>query len=167
MGVSGQGYNGGCGAHDSGICDSAGGGNPKGGGGGGSGGIGETATMSNGGDGGIGIQSDITGVLTNYAGGGGGHTYNAGSEGMGGLGGGGDGGRSSGAPGGLKHGVSGQANTGGGGGGNPYASYTTGGSGLVILRTLYNATIQTSDYEHFVNNGFNVYIIKSSGSITF
>ena len=93
--------------------------------GGGGGGAGQVGADDMGGKGGDGLQSNITGTATYYAGGGSGFP-NGGSCGpiyTGGLGGGGDG----------KcpfNGGSGVANTGGGGGGGGGA----GGSGLVIIR---------------------------------
>ena len=104
-----------------------------GGGGGGAGAPGVSASgYQAGGDGGVGMQSDITGTAT-YYGGGGGANYN----GKGGLGGGGDGFGSDNVA------KAGTPNTGGGGGG--YSTYNgidpgtyqdggAGGSGVVIVR---------------------------------
>jgi uncharacterized repeat protein (TIGR02543 family) len=107
-------------------------------------------------DGGIGLQSNITGSNAYYAGGGGGafgyynyvaelaNYYSAGA-GAGGLGGGGAGSDYIGAI-----GTAGTANTGGGGGGGGFASSGgvstsfaggAGGSGVVILRFLNTKTI--------------------------
>jgi hypothetical protein len=88
---------------------------------------------SNGGDGGNGFASSISGVSTYYGGGGAGSPPNGG-KGQGGLGGGGD---SGGAV-----GQNGEANTGGGGGGAAQGTPGVvfggnGGSGIVILRYLY------------------------------
>jgi hypothetical protein len=83
--------------------------------------------LPNGGNGGNGIASSISGVSTYYGGGGGGNPPNNG-KGLGGLGGGGN----SGSPGG-----NGTANTGGGGGGSARGigqKAGNGGSGVVILR---------------------------------
>ena len=132
------------------------------GGGGGAGGVGGTGLGLRAGDGGIGLQSDITGVNTYYAGGGGGgyHGNNAGSPlllsiangdaensaGDGGLGGGGAGGQftdynlSEVVVGG--NGVDGLGGGGGGAGkqGNESSIGGDGGSGVVILRQLTVAT---------------------------
>jgi hypothetical protein len=106
------------------------------GGGGGAGGKGTNATSDTPGNGGVGLQSSISGTATYYAGGGGGgggSGVNT-SEGSGGLGGGGRGGR-------ARAGVSGTTNTGGGGGSGGFNGGTnydggTGGSGIVIIRYL-------------------------------
>jgi len=99
------------------------------GGGGGAGGPGTRGGRFLCGDGGIGIQSSITGQPVWYGGGGGGGVYNQNpsSGGRGGLGGGG----SSEFPGNR----AGSPNTGGGGGGiwNPCDLGNAGGSGVVIL----------------------------------
>ena len=83
-----------------------------------------------GGNGGVGLQYDITGTSVYYAGGGGGGAAQSSNDGGdGGLGGGGTGGNSSVTP------TAGQANTGGGGGGgNNDVSGADGGSGIVIVR---------------------------------
>jgi hypothetical protein len=103
--------------------------NPAGGGGG-AGGAGTQAGSAIGqGDGGIGVQSNIDGVLTYRGGGGGGGA--SGRNNPGGLGGGGEGANGSGLAG------NGVSNTGGGGGGGwTYASGFggAGGSGIVIIR---------------------------------
>ena len=110
------------------------------------------------GDGGIGIQSSISGTSTYYAGGGGGgqagrnSPYNSigyaannsvpETHGAGGLGGGGGGGHNDvatlgGADGTLLAGEDGTPNTGGGGGGaGSYGASGAGGSGIVIIRYL-------------------------------
>lgn len=111
-GIFGQGFSGGLG-NDNGVT-------PEGNGGGG--GAGEPGFNYNAatrpGDGGNGIQSDITGVLRYYAGGGASGFFQNGITPSGGLGGGGS------------AGVAGQINTGGGAGGN----FASGGSGIVIIR---------------------------------
>ena len=136
-GVTGQGFNGGN------VSSSS---TYKHGGGGGAGGAGVSGTSTKSGDGGIGIQINITGTNTYYAGGGGGGSHNSdnGSTNsnmgsVGGLGGGGAGG----TPTKVSNGVNGVANTGGGGGGASVpsgggSSGGTGGSGIVIIR--YNFT---------------------------
>lgn len=80
-----------------------------GGGGGGAGAIGGSGYGTN--NGGIGVQYDISGTLTYYAGGGGGVNGTSGGQGGGGV-----------------QNVDGTANTGGGGG-----SAANGGSGIVII----------------------------------
>ena len=96
------------------------------GGGGGAGGAGVNGTFELGGNGGIGMQFNITGTNLYYAGGGGGqNTYY--TNGSGGLGGGG-----SALGGNGENGVNGLG--GGAGGGSTGASGGNGGSGIVIIR---------------------------------
>ena len=94
---------------------------------------GQVARIDYGGDGGIGLQYNITGVNTYYAGGGGGGIHNNQNNGYPGSGGSGGGGNA-GQP--YNAGTSGLANTGGGGGsgGGGNASGGAGGSGVVIIR---------------------------------
>jgi len=80
--------------------------------------------------GGIGRQSDITGVNTYYAAGGGGSGGATNNWAAGGTGGGGDGGGVSNNP----VATAGQANTGSGGGGGQNGPGGAGGSGVVIIR---------------------------------
>lgn len=124
--IGGQGYNGAaCGT------DWCGGG----GGGAGPGAVGGIPVVSGttrAGNGGSGIQLDISGTPTFYAGGGGGGAYNASLASSGGNGGGGAGGLNS-------QGLQATENTGGGGGGGGFnggISYRggNGGSGIVIIR---------------------------------
>lgn len=98
-----------------------------GGGGGGAGGFAFAAVSQNGG---IGCQSQMSGVLTYYAGGGGAGSA-GGTNSSGGLGGGGAGSVSNGVA-----STAGTANTGGGGGGGEGFSgpSAAGGSGIVIIR---------------------------------
>ncbi len=98
-----------------------------GGGGGGAGGYAFAAVSRTGGNG---CQSQMSGVLTYYAGGGGAGSA-GGSNSAGGLGGGGTGSTANGTAAG-----SGTANTGGGGGGGegPAGPGGAGGSGIVIIR---------------------------------
>lgn len=108
-----------------------------GGGGGGAGGVGGNATSSTvGGNGGLGREIDITGVMVGYAGGGAGAARGTGTVGTlpttswGGSFGGGSGNITS-------RGGNGTPNTGGGGGGGGVTSGTgggDGGSGIVIIR---------------------------------
>jgi hypothetical protein len=127
-GTSGQGNSGGNGNGDH-----------AGGGGGGKGGSGATAGSStSAGNGGSGGTNDYrTGSNVTYAGGGGGGVWSGSGKGNGGSGGGGNGSynNNSNAP------TAGSTNTGGGGGGagsqgnnTSYASQTTGGSGIVVIR---------------------------------
>jgi hypothetical protein len=131
-GTAGQGFAGGIGQF--------GGGNGYwGGGGGGAGAVGADANSTNG-NGGVGLQSSISGTSTYYAGGGGGGSWSAsgGSAGTGGLGGGGNGGFSS-------SGSAGTANTGGGGGGGDNGSGAgNGGGGAGGMQTISGQTIDTN-----------------------
>ena len=103
-------------------------GNSAGGGGGGAGTVGGDGNTANiGGAGGNGLEFDITGTATYYAGGGGAQGSDGG--GLGGLGGGGNGGLGSGAA------TNGSLNTGGGGGGRrDTALGGSGGSGVIIVK---------------------------------
>lgn len=110
-GTAGQGYGGGFGNWTRGY-----------GGGGGAGGAGQDGTNLKAGDGGVGLQSSITGTATYYGGGGAGGTNGYGNvvtSGTGGLGGGGN------------SGVNGTNGLGGGAGGRGGG---LGGSGVVIVR---------------------------------
>ena len=131
-GTDGQGYAGGHGG------GTGGGGEAGAGGGGGAGAVGANGTTNNGGDGGIGVASDIieTGTDVWYAGGGGGSVANTDSDG-----GNQDGGDNGFTKGGGGKGTNtsttdqdGQANTGGGGGGIDNGTGGDGGLGVVILR---------------------------------
>jgi hypothetical protein len=130
-GVAGQGNNGGSSRFPTAnLCWGSGGG-------GGAGAVGAdgtgTGSSASGGKGGDGLQSDITGELKYYAGGGGGGTFSgatSGTAGTGGLGGGGAGTKVD-----ANNGGDGAANTGGGGGGGGInASGGDGGSGIVVIR---------------------------------
>ncbi len=133
-GTSGQGNSGG---------PKAGGPAGGGGGGGGAGAVGGTSSTASdgGGVGGAGLAYDISGVSTYYGGGGAGKSVSSSSyTGLGASGGVGGGGRGATACGGCsgtnKFATSGTANTGGGGGGGPIDSsnWSSGGSGIVIVR---------------------------------
>ena len=166
----GQGHNGGNIISSSGYYNHAGGG--------GAGGVGGDGTSTRRGDGGIGIESSITGTATYYAGGGGGGSHNpvpSSGGGAGGLGGGGAGGTA----GQSSPGVSGTPNTGGGGGGaststGGNSSGGAGGSGIVVLRYLgtpkaTGGTItQSGGYtiHSFTNVGTNNFTITEGGTVT-
>jgi hypothetical protein len=133
-GTPGQGFDGGGGYTTSGQVYAASGG-------GGAGGVGENGSDTKGGDGGIGISSDISGTLRYYAGGGGGSVYDSTNSGLGGLGGGGDGAYGSGGGDGERH-------TGSGGGGRDSRGTENkgsgnGGSGIVILKYTETTTTTT------------------------
>ena len=145
-----QGYDGGGG-------NTSGAPNYGGSGGGGAGAVGVAGSSSVGGDGGVGIQNDITGTNTWYAGGGGGSMAGPGAASDGGNSGSGANGRTNGGGGNgvnasnqlLKDGV---ANTGGGGGGTSSVSSGAGGSGIIVLRRLTSSesagadlTLQSTD----------------------
>lgn len=102
-----------------------------------------------------------------FAGGGGGTISTASSVRQGGLGGGGNGSRQGSAP------ESGAANTGGGGGGPwTYQAYSTGGSGVVIIRLSTDVRVDVSagltySTDTSVSNSI-AYIFKSgTGTVTF
>jgi hypothetical protein len=127
------------------------------------------------GNGGTGICSTITGSRIFYAGGGGGGITSGGSTtssvGIGASGGGNGGGNNDGF-----YATPGFANTGGGGGGGgsnynvAYQASGAGGSGIVIIRYPQNLNAPastTGNPQILYNNGFQIYIWTSSGSITF
>lgn len=108
----------------------------SGGGGGGAGAPGQEGQINNAGAGGDGLQVDITGTDTYYAGGGGGGTELTTVRSSGGAGGGGAGGASDpGSDPGRVSGVDGTNGLGGGGGGLKWGTTPgKGGSGIVIVR---------------------------------
>ena len=115
--------------------------NASGGGGGGAGAKGVDGASQVAGAGGKGLQFDISGTVTYYAGGGGGGSTGTFTAGAGGAGGGGSGGTNSGA------GTAGTASTGGGGGGSAGGGTGgTGGSGVVIIR--YYTTAPTASVRY-------------------
>jgi hypothetical protein len=122
--------------------------------------------------GGTGISSTITGQNVFYAGGGAGSTYqtttNYGLP-LGGAGGGGNGGYYNGSA--YVQPVSGTANSGGGGGGGiGSVGGANGGSGIVIIRypaNLAPPTAVTGGPQILYNNGYQIYVFTSSGTITF
>ena len=149
-GTSGQGNAGGNG--------SAVAGSPAGGGGGAGGAGGGASTKT----GGVGLQYDITGTATYYAGGGGGGSHSSG-EGAGGNGGGGRG---------YTHGTynastdDGTANTGGGGGGGS-AARSNGGSGIVIIKIPNTVSATGSGFTETTTGSSKVLSFTSSGNVTF
>jgi hypothetical protein len=143
-GTTGQGYAGGTGST-----------HYAGGGGGGAGAAALNTSLSNTPtNGGVGVQTSISGTPTYYAGGGAGSTGGS----VGGLGGGGDGT-------GTSPGRNGTVNTGGGGGGNG----STGGSGIVIIRhpSILTTASTTGSPNVITSGGYTVYTFTSSGTITF
>ena len=149
-GTSGQGNAGGNG--------SAVAGSPAGGGGGAGGAGGGASTKT----GGVGLQYDITGTATYYAGGGGGGSHSSG-EGAGGNGGGGRG---------YTNGTynastdDGTANTGGGGGGGSGA-LSNGGSGIVIIKIPNTISATGSGFTETTTGSSKVLSFTSSGNVTF
>ena len=130
------------------------------GGGGGAGAVGGTAQTTKAGNGGVGIQSSITGSNVFYGGGGGGgRITERGSSTIatGGSGGGGNGFM------GASVAVAGTANTGGGGGGGAAA----GGSGVIIIRHLdtFSTGVTTGNPTVVKSGGYVVYTFTSSGTI--
>lgn len=119
------------------------------GGGGGAGGVGSNGTSTTGGNGGVGILSDISGVSTWYAAGGGGSTYYGGTAGTGGSGIGGNGVSVE-----TGNGTSGAVNTGSGGGGaGVNGTGGNGGKGIVILK--YSTSNIAISFYHKISSGFN------------
>jgi hypothetical protein len=109
------------------------------------------------GNGGIGLENTITGIIPTpyYAGGGGGGSIGNGSGGAGGLGGGGAGS-------GTSTGVNGTANLGGGGGGGgntgvPGNNSGAGGKGVVIISSEIDIT-NSADYRRRNKNVQVVFI---------
>ena len=149
-GTSGQGNAGGNGSAVS--------GSPAGAGGGAGGAGGDASTKT----GGVGLEYDITGTATYYAGGGGGGSYSSGA-GAGGNGGGGDG---------YTHGTynastdDGTANTGGGGGGGTGA-VSNGGSGIVIIKIPNTISATGSGFTETTTGSSKVLSFTSSGNVTF
>jgi len=148
LGINGQGYAGGKGSGNAPPDYGSGAG-------GGAGQVGVSGTSTKGGNGGIGIESYISGSGVYYAGGGGGAVNNTtGVVGDGGLGGGGAGSQSDTIP------TAGTSNTGGGGGGgggNAGAGPqdgADGGSGIVIVRYLVNQT---------TSSNFTTLVVSSNG----
>ena len=113
-----------------------------GGGGGGAGGVGGAGSANGsgaiGGTGGSGKDSNITGAIVTYAGGGAGGFFQSGTRGIGGTGGGGSGGTGGVAP---DIGTDGRGGGGGGGGvqNGVYGQGARGGSGVVIVRYSFPA----------------------------
>ena len=161
-------------------------GDSMGGGGGGAGGAGDSgpSNVTTPRNGGIGIQSNISGTTYYYAGGGGAAGHTAANGGAGGLGGGGGGASfgftgGAGGTGGTANGVSGgsggntaggngAANTGGGGGAGAWGSGSggNGGSGVAILRYTGSAA-QVSSTNAIVTSVGNDTVLTFNSSGTF
>ncbi len=141
--------------------------NVGGGGGGGAGSPGSSASAlgGRGGAGGNGLGYLITGTLTYYAGGGGG-SRNSGVGGPGGIGGGGSGGRGS-AGTAWDTNINGQANTGGGGGGSYETASGNGGSGIIVLRSLFKAASTSGTVTEIIDGDFYVYKFTGTGTIVY
>jgi hypothetical protein len=160
------GWNGGGGSYDYNTANAGQGGfaggnafsNRSCGGGGGSGGVGQNATITNPGNGGIGVLSNIDGKY--YGGGGGGGEYQGTATGLG-THGGGDGGRGN-----SIYGSDASANTGGGGGGGPsttnYPNSGRGAAGIVIIQ--YPGTPNATGGTITQVSGFTVHTFTSSGT---
>ncbi len=165
LGTAGQGYN----AGGSVGTNSYLGPNFPGSGGGGAGGSSaNVTTTTTGTNGGIGVQSSITGTPTYYAGGGGGSAQGGGVSGSGGLGGGGNAGNGSAEKG--YPGDPGVTGTGGGGGAGNRAVGGNGGSGVVILRysSAYPPAKSFTGKPIITNvGGYRIYKFLGNGSITF
>lgn len=169
----GFGQNGGCGGGASGDTGTfgfgsnggnggAGGGNRSGGGGGGA--TANGASTTGGGNGGAGTTEPIKSLSI---GGGGGGAGGGGVTGRGtGTNGGGNGGFNLG-----EAGSSGSANTGGGGGGghssNGGGAGGAGGSGVVILKSLTQASATTGSPVATTSGSFYIYQFNNVGSITY
>ncbi|MBO7206318.1 MAG: DUF2341 domain-containing protein, partial [Kiritimatiellae bacterium] len=139
-----------------------GGPNDMGGGGGGAGSAGVDATGDVAGDGGEGLEYDISGEMAFYAAGGGGAATHGRTSGKGGSGIGGDGLNNKGAnPAGAGKAGTGSGGGGGGGGGSGTSIGGAGGSGVVIIRYTLKAPI---DVPENVQN--KVYSFKDGGSGT-
>ena len=145
-------------------------------GGGGAGGTGYSSTGSSnreGGVGGVGLASSITGSSVYRAGGGGGGTHNTGTGGYGVSGAGGNGGGGNGHYKNTNQATAGTANTGGGGGGGGETSHAgaNGGSGVVIIAysSAYSAatTSGTVSVSTASRSGYRVYTFTGNGTITF
>ena len=135
-----------------------------GGGGGGASIIGANGGTT-GGTGGAGLQFNISGVPTFYAGGGGGGTYSSGAGGAGGIGGGGTGASYT-----VTAGTGGTANSGGGGGGGAYsgtyANGYNGGSGIVIVSYPTGSITATSSVAPTTSGGNTIHKFITSGTFT-
>jgi hypothetical protein len=163
-----QGNNGGLGNGNAGGTQFAGGG------GGGAGGVGADAPgIASGGNGGNGSTSDYAGSSTTYAAGGGGGAYLGGGTGTNGTGTtdvSGNGGKNG------TNATNGSANRGGGGGGaglnssgNIQGANGTGGSGVVIIRSLIDIT-NPAHYPggtRSIGGGYFIFTFNGDGSIKF
>ena len=133
-------------------------------GGGGGGGAGSTGNSilngnKNGGNGGSGILSSITGMSIYYGGGGGGASANASNKGgTGGIGGGGNGGNRGNA-------VNGEVNKGGGGGGSSLLNSGIGGSGIVIIRVKKEDVEDDIDISNEILTSYDTRIINEINNL--
>ena len=122
--------------------------------------MGTNASTSQGGAGGSGVSSSITGTSVGRAGGGGGGIFTSGSAGSATSGGGA--GPQAGAAG------SGTVNTGGGGGGTGDGTKGTGGSGVVIIRhaSAFDLATTTGSPTITIAGGNTIYTFTGSGTIS-
>jgi hypothetical protein len=149
-GIAGQGNNGGTGGTDQSTYR-------MGGAGGGAGAVGQNARAAAV-NGGVGIQSSISGTATYYGGGGAG----GGSNGTGGLGGGGNSPSTGGAV-----GTAGGTNTGGGAGGASAYTNTSGAGGSGILIISYPGTQIMTGGNVTTSNANTIHTFTSSGTLTY
>ena len=139
-----------------------GGPNDMGGGGGGAGSAGVNATGEVAGDGGAGLEYDISGEMAFYAAGGGGAATHGRVAGVGGSGIGGSGLNNKGnTPAGAGEAGTGSGGGGGGGGGSGTSIGGAGGSGVVIVRYTVKAPLEIPE-----NVKNKVYLFKDSESGT-
>jgi len=144
-GTAGQGFAGGvCANFD--VGNSASGVNNAGGGGGGAGGAGTRGTYRQGGNGGVGVISNITGAAVQYAAGGGGGKVVNGAQGV--QGNGGDNPISI------------------GGGGTGHSGLGNGADGAVILRAPTPASATTGSPTVTTDGAYTIYTFRNNGSIT-
>ena len=162
-GTANQGYPGGTGRTPNSVTAAAGGGGAGAAGGDGNQANGTTAART----GGIGVQSNITGTATYYAGGGGasGNGVTGGNGGLGGGGGAGTGSGGSDSPNGY---ASGSPGTGGGGGARYQSpsAFAGGGSGIVVVRYKIGsitATAKATGGAISFYNGKTIHAFTSTG----
>ena len=144
-GTAGQGFAGGVCANFE-VSNTASGVNNAGGGGGGAGGAGTRGTYRQGGNGGVGVISNITGAAVQYAAGGGGGKVVNGEQGV--QGNGGDNPISI------------------GGGGTGHSGLGNGADGAVILRAPTPASATTGSPTVTTDGAYTIYTFRNTGSIT-